>query len=282
MEAKQIVAAQVAIIIVAAIFLCAGATAQERAPAAELPRPPVDVPGITPQMLSRTTVPGAPGKLAIANRVTYEPGARRRKHYHTSQVFFYILEGTMAVQDDGKEPVSLKPGDFLLIKPGTVHAHWNASTTEKLVFTEFILVDDNALRQRAPGTDVAVMRLARLVADGAFGEKSVGRVWMRAEVVPRPHVAWVGAGGGGNRLDVRRHEDDMDGRAFADGGLAGQGEIREQLLGGAGHDVGLPQPFDGRQSDGGQDGHDGEHHEQLQQRERGGVTQMTPGTPLKK
>jgi quercetin dioxygenase-like cupin family protein len=142
MEAKRIVAPQVAIMIAAAIFLCAGAIAQERAPAPELPRPSVDVPGITPQMLSRTTVPGAPGKLAIANRVTYEPGARRRKHYHTSQVFFYILEGTMAVQDDGKEPVSLKPGDFLLIKPGTVHAHWNASTTEKLVFTEFVLVDD--------------------------------------------------------------------------------------------------------------------------------------------
>jgi hypothetical protein len=23
-----------------------------------------------------------------------------------------------------------------------VHAHWNASTTEKLVFTEFVLVDE--------------------------------------------------------------------------------------------------------------------------------------------
>jgi quercetin dioxygenase-like cupin family protein len=119
----------------------AGACAQT-ASAPELPRPSVDVPGVTPEVLSRTVVPGVPWKLAIATRVTYEPGARVRKHYHTSQVVFYILEGAMVVQDDGKEPVTLKAGDSLLIKPGTVHAHWNASTTAKLVFTEFILVDE--------------------------------------------------------------------------------------------------------------------------------------------
>jgi quercetin dioxygenase-like cupin family protein len=110
--------------------------------APELPRPPAEVPGITPEMLVRTEVPGAPGKLAIAMRVTYQPGARNRKHYHTSQVIFYVLEGAMAVQDDGKDPVTLKAGDALLVKPGTVHTHWNASTTAKLVFTEFILVDE--------------------------------------------------------------------------------------------------------------------------------------------
>ena len=120
----------------------AGASGQEKATAPELPRPKVEVPGITPEVLSRATVPGAPGKIAIVTRVTYAPGARRLKHYHTSQVVFYILEGTMVVQDDGQEPITLKGGDALLIKPGTVHAHWNASTTGKLVFTEFILVDE--------------------------------------------------------------------------------------------------------------------------------------------
>src|ERR1700730_5184738 len=102
----------------------------------------IEVPGITPEVLARERVPGGSGKIAIVTRVTYEPGTRVRKHYHTSQVVFYILEGAMVVQDDGKEPTTLKPGDSLFIKPGTVHAHWNASTTGKLVFTEFILVDE--------------------------------------------------------------------------------------------------------------------------------------------
>ena len=125
-----------------ALLWSAGASGQEKATAPELPRPSVEVPGITPEVLSRATVPGAPGKIAIVTRVTYAPGARRRKHYRTSQVVFYILEGAMAVQDDGKEPITLKAGNSLFIKPGTVHAHWNASTTAKLLFTEFILVDE--------------------------------------------------------------------------------------------------------------------------------------------
>ena len=119
----------------------APAPAQERAGQPEL-RPPADVPGITPEVLVRTGVPGVPGKLAITTRTTYEPGARRRKHYHTSQVVFYILEGAMVVQEDGREALTLKPGDAHLVRPGTVHAHWNASPSAKLVFVEFTLVDE--------------------------------------------------------------------------------------------------------------------------------------------
>jgi quercetin dioxygenase-like cupin family protein len=130
------------LIVVRSLVLGVVAASAQTAPAPELPRPSVDVPGITPEVLARTPVPGAPWKLAIATRVTYQPGARVRKHYHTGQVDFYILEGAMVVQDEGKDLFTLKPGDSFLIKPGTVHSHWNASTTEKLVFTEFILVDE--------------------------------------------------------------------------------------------------------------------------------------------
>lgn len=129
-----------------AIVLAASAiswTAEARAQTPEVPpRPPAEVPGITPEVLVRQSVPGTPGKTAIVQRVTYEPGARNRKHYHTSQVVFYVLQGAMSVQDDGREPVTLNAGDSLLVKPGTVHTHWNASTTGKLVFLEFVLLDE--------------------------------------------------------------------------------------------------------------------------------------------
>ncbi len=115
---------------------------QKATPEVPPPRPPAEVPGITPEVLVRQAVPGAPAKTAIVQRVTYQPGARNRRHYHTSQVVFYVLEGTMSVQEDAREPVTLNVGDSLLVKPGTVHAHWNASTTGKLVFLEFILLDE--------------------------------------------------------------------------------------------------------------------------------------------
>jgi quercetin dioxygenase-like cupin family protein len=122
--------------------LCSSsARAQEQPAAKELPRPS-EITGIKPEVLTRTVVPGAPGKLAIVTRVTYDPGARIRKHYHTGQVVFYILEGTMVVQHEDGSRMTLKAGDSLLIKPGTVHAHWNASSAVPLVFTEFIIVDE--------------------------------------------------------------------------------------------------------------------------------------------
>jgi quercetin dioxygenase-like cupin family protein len=120
---------------------CAGVPAQEKPINKELPQRS-EISGITPEVLIRTDVPGAPGKIEIVSRTTYQPGAELRRHYHTSQIVFYILEGSMGVQDDGKEQMILKPGDTLLIKPGTVHRHWNMSRTAPLIFTEFILVDE--------------------------------------------------------------------------------------------------------------------------------------------
>jgi quercetin dioxygenase-like cupin family protein len=49
----------------------------------------------------------------------------------------------MMCQEEGKEAVALKAGDFLLIKPGTIHTHWNASTTAPLVFLEHVIVDQD-------------------------------------------------------------------------------------------------------------------------------------------
>src|SRR5262249_35852138 len=121
MKADARAVRQFAIALVWLLSLC-GAPVRAQPPAepppppVELPRPPAEVPGITPELLVRTVVPGAPGKIAIAQRVTYQPGARNRKHYHTSQVIFYVLEGAMTVQDDGKDPVTLKAGDALLVK----------------------------------------------------------------------------------------------------------------------------------------------------------------------
>jgi quercetin dioxygenase-like cupin family protein len=120
---------------------CTGVIAQEKLSGKELPQRS-EISGITPEVLVRTDVPGAPGKIEIVTRTTYQPGAELRRHYHTSQIVFYILEGSMGVQEDGKEQVALKPGDTLLIKPGTVHRHWNLSRMAPLIFTECVLVDE--------------------------------------------------------------------------------------------------------------------------------------------
>ena len=82
-----------------------------------------------------------PGKEFRALRTTYAPGGQNPRHYHTSHVVFYVLEGAGVWQEDEKPAVTLKAGESLHVRPGTVHAHRNASATEKLVFLEFVIAD---------------------------------------------------------------------------------------------------------------------------------------------
>jgi quercetin dioxygenase-like cupin family protein len=97
--------------------------------------------GISAEQLQVFEDPSMPAKEFRVQRTTYAPGGQNPKHYHASHVVFYVLEGSGVWQEDGKEPVTLKPGDSLHARPGTVHAHRNASSTEKLVFLEFVIVD---------------------------------------------------------------------------------------------------------------------------------------------
>lgn len=82
-----------------------------------------------------------PGKEFRVLQTTYAPGGQNPKHYHPSHVVFYVLEGSGVWQEQGKEAVTLKPGDSLHVRPGMIHAHRNASSTERLVFLEFVIVD---------------------------------------------------------------------------------------------------------------------------------------------
>lgn len=97
--------------------------------------------GITPESLLTFDDVTMPGKDFRVLRTTYAPGGMNGKHYHPSHVVFYVLEGAGIWQEDGKEPVTLKPGGVLHVRPGVIHAHRNASATEKLVFLEYVIVD---------------------------------------------------------------------------------------------------------------------------------------------
>ena len=82
-----------------------------------------------------------PSKEFRLLRTTYAPGGQNPKHYHPSHVVFYVLEGAGVWQEDGKGPVTLKPGDTLHVRAGMIHSHRNASSSEKLVFLEFVIVE---------------------------------------------------------------------------------------------------------------------------------------------
>nr|WP_203981560.1 cupin domain-containing protein [Planosporangium flavigriseum] len=61
-------------------------------------------------------------------RADLAPGERIAEHYHPySEEFLYLIEGELVVDLDG-EPHPMRPGDALLIPPGTRHRLRNSGT----------------------------------------------------------------------------------------------------------------------------------------------------------
>jgi quercetin dioxygenase-like cupin family protein len=71
----------------------------------------------------------------------YAPGGINPRHLHPAAITFYVVSGAGVWQEEGKPPVTLKAGDSLFVPAGTIHSHWNPSTTDRLRFLEFIVAE---------------------------------------------------------------------------------------------------------------------------------------------
>ena len=72
-----------------------------------------------------------PGREGVMLTVEYPPGASSPKHRHNAHTFVYILEGTLIMQVEGGERMTLKPGDTFYETPEDIHTvSMNASKTE--------------------------------------------------------------------------------------------------------------------------------------------------------
>ncbi len=71
----------------------------------------------------------APSRLR-ATSVTFTPGARTAWHRHPVGQTLYVLYGTGRVQEEGKAPVVLTPGDTVVIPPDV--KHWHGAAADRL------------------------------------------------------------------------------------------------------------------------------------------------------
>ena len=97
--------------------------------------------GVRSSELYERSVPGTDNMDVTVLDVHYEPGGFNPRHFHPAAVTFYILTGHPVFQEEGKPPVTLKPGDSLLVPAGTTHSHWNPSATEGVRWLEFIVAE---------------------------------------------------------------------------------------------------------------------------------------------
>ena len=113
------------------LLLCAAFPGRSQQRQGVIPHPPLL------KMMLRDT---ANQEVAVYE-TEYEPGGVNPRHLHPAAITFHILSGTGVWQEEGKPPVTLKTGDSLFVPAGTIHSHWNPSTTERLRFLEFIVAE---------------------------------------------------------------------------------------------------------------------------------------------
>ena len=95
---------------------------------------------VTPLMTR--SLAGLTGKEAVMLTVEYAPGASSSKHRHNANTFVYVLEGSIVMQIEGGNAVTLGPGQTFYESPDDVHVvSKNASDTKPAKFLVFFVKD---------------------------------------------------------------------------------------------------------------------------------------------
>ena len=74
-----------------------------------------------------------PDREAVMALVELPPGSAEGKHTHPAEVYAFVQEGTISLENEGNPTVTLKAGEVFHLLPGKVHqAINNGSVTAKL------------------------------------------------------------------------------------------------------------------------------------------------------
>lgn len=84
-----------------------------------------------PTTLMTKDLPDVPGKEGMIETVDFAPGEVSQPHRHNSDVFVYVLEGSIITQVKGGSPRTVRAGDTFYESPTDVHTvSRNASETQ--------------------------------------------------------------------------------------------------------------------------------------------------------
>lgn len=84
-----------------------------------------------PTTLLTKDLPDVPGKEGMIETVDFAPGEVSQPHRHNSDVFVYVLEGSIITQVKGGSPQTVRAGDVFYESPTDIHTvSRNASETQ--------------------------------------------------------------------------------------------------------------------------------------------------------
>ena len=88
---------------------------------------------------------GLTGKEGTMLTVEYAPGGSSDKHKHNAHTFVYVLEGSIVMQVEGGQAVTLGPGQTFYESPNDIHTvSKNASNSQPAKFLVFFVKEKGA------------------------------------------------------------------------------------------------------------------------------------------
>ena len=80
-----------------------------------------------------------PGREAVTALAEIPGGVRVGKHTHPGEELGYVVEGTLLLEIEGKEPVRLKAGDVFFVEAGRPHDAMNEGTATAKVLATYVV-----------------------------------------------------------------------------------------------------------------------------------------------
>ncbi|GJM30605.1 MAG: hypothetical protein DHS20C17_32400 [Cyclobacteriaceae bacterium] len=96
-------------------------------------------------LLMQKSFPDLPGREGVMLVVDFPPGDSSPKHRHNAHTFVYVLEGSIVMQVEGGEKVTLSPGGTFYETPDDIHViSMNASDTKPAKALVFFVKKEGA------------------------------------------------------------------------------------------------------------------------------------------
>jgi quercetin dioxygenase-like cupin family protein len=95
-------------------------------------------PGFTRTVLQTQDISIA-GHNVVQARAEFIPGGAAGRHTHPGEEIGYILEGTLQLEIEGKQPVVLKAGDAFFVPAGVVHDGKNIGAVPAKVLATYVV-----------------------------------------------------------------------------------------------------------------------------------------------
>jgi quercetin dioxygenase-like cupin family protein len=90
-----------------------------------------------------------PGREVIQVVVGFPPGVVAPRHSHPGEEVVYVIEGVLRYRLDGRPPITLEPGQSLLIPPGVIHAVDNVGQGKAAELATYIVEKGKTLVEPA-------------------------------------------------------------------------------------------------------------------------------------